>query len=40
MGRFLAASMAGCRASFVAGAGHFLVYEIWPDVLLALAPSA
>lgn len=39
MGRYLAGSIPGCRALFVAGAGHFLVYDIWPDVLRALAPS-
>jgi pimeloyl-ACP methyl ester carboxylesterase len=39
MGRHLAASIAGCRASFVAGAGHFLVYDIWPAVLQALGPT-
>jgi pimeloyl-ACP methyl ester carboxylesterase len=38
MGRHLAASIAGCSASFVMGAGHFVVYDIWPDVLRALAP--
>jgi pimeloyl-ACP methyl ester carboxylesterase len=39
MGRYLAGTIPRCRALFVEGAGHFLVYDIWPEVLGALAPS-
>jgi pimeloyl-ACP methyl ester carboxylesterase len=39
MGRYLAGAIPRCRALFVEGAGHFLVYDIWPEVLGALAPS-
>jgi hypothetical protein len=31
--------VADLLARFVEGAGRFLVYDIWPEVLGALAPS-
>jgi pimeloyl-ACP methyl ester carboxylesterase len=39
MGRYLAGAIPHCRALFVPGSGHFLVYDIWPEVIGALAPS-
>lgn len=38
MGRYLAATIPGCRAHFVRGEGHFLAYSRWPEILATLAP--
>ncbi len=36
MGRALAAAIPQCRAEFVPGAGHMLLFERWRDILAAL----
>ena len=38
MGRHLAATIPGCRATFVADEGHFVAYARWAEILAALAP--
>ncbi len=37
MGRYLAATIPGCRARIVPDAGHFLAYDRWEEILTALA---
>jgi pimeloyl-ACP methyl ester carboxylesterase len=39
MGRYLAATIPGCRARFLPDAGHFLAYERWAEIV-PLAPQA
>ncbi len=36
MGRALAAAIPQCEATLVPGAGHLLIYERWPDILMRL----
>jgi pimeloyl-ACP methyl ester carboxylesterase len=36
MGRYLAGRIPGCRATFLPGSGHLLVFARWPAMLAAL----
>jgi pimeloyl-ACP methyl ester carboxylesterase len=36
MGRALAAAIARCEATFVPGAGHLMIFERWPAILMRL----
>jgi pimeloyl-ACP methyl ester carboxylesterase len=38
MGRYLAATIPGCHATFVSAEGHFVAYAKWAEILAALAP--
>jgi pimeloyl-ACP methyl ester carboxylesterase len=39
MGRYLAATIPGCRARFLAEHGHFIAYAIWPEIVRTLRAS-
>lgn len=36
MGRYLASTIPGCRATFLPKAGHLLIFDYWPEILSAL----
>jgi pimeloyl-ACP methyl ester carboxylesterase len=38
-GRRLAAALPACRATFVPGAGHYLIFDRWPQVLSSTAEA-